>query len=142
MTTKPKTPAAVGAASGGDRDVLAGAERLDHSGPPGAIIRPNYWTQDAWLRQVSGDTSQGNAAFRAAWAVSTLLRQNDGATKATLQTIGVVAGLRGKNGETAMFVRRGLNSLEQGGHLLIDKSAGRGPGNGHRYELILKEQQV
>ena len=117
MTAKPKPPAAVGAASGGDRDVLAGAERLDHSAQPGAVIRPNYWTQDAWLHQVSSDESQGNAAFRAAWAVSTLLRQNGGQPKATLQTIGNVARLRGMNGESAMWVRRGLNSLERGGHL-------------------------
>lgn len=104
----------------------------------GALTRPNYWTQDAWLRQIGSDLSQGNAAFRAGWAVSTLLRQGGGQAKTTLQAIGAVAGLRGKNGETAMWVRRGLNSLERDGHLLIDRSAGRGPGNGHRYALILK----
>lgn len=108
----------------------------------GALTRPNYWTQDAWLRQIGSDLSQGNAAFRAGWAVSTLLRQGGGQAKTTLQAIGAVAGLRGKNGETAMWVRRGLNSLERDGHLLIDRSAGRGPGNGHRYALILKGHQV
>lgn len=138
MTGKPKNPAAVGAASGGGRGVLVGTERPDHKAPLGAVARPNFWIQDTWLRQISSDPSQGNAAFRAAWAVSTLLRQGGSQAKTTLQTIGAIAGLRGKNGETAMWVRRGLNSLERDGHLLIDRSAGRGPGNGHRYALILK----
>lgn len=138
MSPEPKTPGADGAAHGGGRGVQTGVERPDHNPPLSAVTRPNFWTQDAWLRQISSDTSQGNAAFRAAWALSTLLRQRGDHAKTTLQVIGAVAGLRGENGESAMWIRRGLQSLERGGHLWVDRSAGHGRGHFHRYALILK----
>lgn len=137
MIPEPKTPADVGAASGGDRDVHAGAEPLDHSSPRLGIASPTWRGQDAWLRQVSADPNQGNAAFRAAWAVSTLLREDGDQARTTLQAIGAVAGLRGDNGESAMWIRRGLLSLERGGHLWIDRSQTHGRGHFHRYALIL-----
>lgn len=137
MTWKLKTPAASAKADGGDRDVHAGAEPLDHCPPRLGIASPSRLGQDAWLLQVSSDPAQGNAAFRAAWAVSTLLR-DDGEASTTLKSIGAVAGLRGQNGESAMWVRRGLLSLERGGHLWIDRSQAHGPGHHHRYALLLK----
>lgn len=142
MTRRAKTPAAVGAASGGDREVLAGAERPDHTPPAGAVTRPSYWTQDAWLHQVSCDATQGNAAFRAAWAVSTLLRQAGVEARTTLQAIGTYAGPGRPDAEACRWIRRGLLSLERSGHLWIDRSAGRGPGRFHRYAVILKGQLV
>lgn len=137
MIPEPKTPAASAKADGGDRVVHAGAEPLDHIPPRLGIASPSWLGQDAWLRQVSADPAQGNAAFRAAWAVSTLLR-DDGEASTTLKSIGAVAGLRGQNGESAMWVRRGLLSLERGGHLWVDRSQAHGRGHFHRYALILK----
>ena len=143
MTPKAKTPAAVGAASGGDRDVLAGAERADHTPPPGSVTRPSYRLQELWLDQVARDARQSNAAFRAGWAVSTFLRRHgaEGAAS-TLIALDTVAGPSRCPDRASKWLRQGLLSLEGGAHLWIDRSAGRGPGRPHRYALILREDLV
>lgn len=143
MTLKAKTPAAVGAASGGDRDVLAGAERADHTSPPGSVARPSYRLQELWLDQVARDARQSNAAFRAAWAVSTFLRRHgaEGAAS-TLVALDAVAGPSRSADRASKWLRLGLLSLEGNAHLWIDRSAGRGPGRPHRYALILREDLV
>ena len=138
MTHKSKTPAASAKANGGDQDVHASAELLDHNPAHLGIASPSWLGQGAWLRQVSADPTQGNAAFRAAWAVSSLLR--DGGT--TLRSIGAVAGLRGQNSESAIWVRRGLLSLECRGHLWIGRRQAHGRGHFHRYALIPKSAQA
>lgn len=142
MTPKAKTPTAVGAASGGDRDVLAGAERADHNPPPGSVTRPSYRVQALWLGQVAGDAQQGNAAFRAAWAVSTFLRRRGGERAATLVALDAVAAPSRSADGASKWLRRGLLSLESGAHLWIDRSAGRGPGRAHRYALIVRGRLV
>lgn len=143
MIPKAKTPAAVGAASGGDRDVLAGAERADHTPPPGSVTRPSYWVQELWLSQVAQDARQSNAAFRAAWAVSTFLRRHAAkGTASTLVALDAVAGPSRSADRASKWLRQGLLSLEAGDHLRIDRSAGRGPGRPHRYALILRKDLV
>lgn len=141
MIHKSKTPVASAKANGGDGDVHVSAEPLDHNPPRSEITSPSWRGQDAWLRQVSADPAQGNAAFRAAWAVSTLLREGGDQARTTLQAIGTVAGQRGQNGESAVWVRRGLLSLERGGHLWIGRPQVHGRGHMHRYALISKSPQ-
>lgn len=139
MTRGAKTPAAVGAASGGDRNVLAGAERADHTRPPGSVTMPSYLAQDRWLAQVARDPRQGNAAFRAAWAVSTFLRRHSAEGRAsTLVALDAVAGPSRSADRASKWLRQGLLSLESAGHLWIERSAGRGPRRSRRYALILR----
>ena len=141
MTREAKTPAAVGAASGGDRNVLAGAERADHTLPPGSVTMPSYRAQDRWLAQVARDPRQGNAAFRAAWAVSTFLRcHGTGGVASTLVALDGVAGPSRSADPASKWLRQGLLSLEVAGHLGIDRSRSRGPGRHHRYVLLLKNE--
>lgn len=142
MTPKAKTPAAVDAACGGDRDVLAGAERTDHSRPPGSVTRPSYSVQALWLGQVAGDARQGNAAFRAAWAVSTFLRRHGGERAATLIAFDAVAAPPRSADSASKWLRQGLLSLESGAHLWIDQSSGRDPGRVHPYALIVRGRLV
>lgn len=138
MTPKAKTPAAVGAASGGDRDVLAGAERADHIPPAGSVTRPSYCNQELWFGQVTGDAQQRNAAFRAAWGVSTFLHRHGPEGAATLVALNAVAAPSRRADGASKWLRQGLLSLERSGHLRIDRSAGRGPRRSHRYALMLK----
>lgn len=142
MILKAKTPAAVGAASGGDRDVLAGAERADHTPPFGSVTRPSHLVQDRWLGRVARDPRQGNAAFRVAWAVSTFLRRHGPEGAATLVALDAVAAPSRRADGASKWLRQGLLSLESGGHFWIDRSAGRGPRRSHRYALILREDLV
>lgn len=142
MTPKSNTPAADGVASGGNRDVLAGAERPDYTPPPGSITRPSDLVQDCWLRGVARDRRQGNAAFRVAWAVSTFLRRNGPEIAATLVALDAVAAPSRRADGASKWLRQGLLSLESGGHLWIDRSAGRGRGRSHRYALIMSEDLV
>lgn len=143
MTREAKTPAAVVAASGGGRDVLAGAERADHTVPGASVTRPSYLAQDRWLAQVARDPRQGNAAFRAAWAVSTFLRRHSAEGPAsTVVALDAVARPSRSADRASMCLRRGLLSLEGAGHLWIDRSAGRGSRRSHRYALILSGRRV
>lgn len=143
MTPKAKTPDAIGAESGGDRAVLAGAERADHTPPPGSVTRPSYLVQDLWMVQVAGDPSQINAAFRAAWAVSTFLRRHGAyGAASTLRALDAIAAPARTSDASGKSLRQGLLSLERAGHLWIDRSAGRGPGRAHRYALILRKDLV
>ena len=143
MTREAQTPAAVGAASGGDRNVLAGAERADHTSPAGPVTRPSYEVQELWLDQVARDARQSNAAFRAAWSVSTFLRRHDTEGAASsLVALDTIAGPSRLPDRASKWLRQGLLSLESGDHLWIDRSAGRGPGRSHRYALILRANLV
>ena len=47
MTREAKTPAAVGAASGGDRNVLAGAERTNHTHKHPVVIQTENALRDS-----------------------------------------------------------------------------------------------
>ncbi len=100
---------------------------------------PSYRVQELWLGQVARDARQSNAAFRAAWAVSTFLRRHgaEGAAS-TLVALGAVAGPSRCQDRASKWLRQGLLSLESGAHLWIDRSAGRGPRRPHRYALILR----
>jgi len=138
VTDQWKTPAAWAKASGGDQGVQTGVERTDHTPPDGAVTHPRIREQEAWLRQIGDDASQTNGAFRAAWALSTMLRRRGERARSTLRKIGAVAGVRGDNGESAVWVRRGLLLLERGGHLWIDRREAHGRRHHHRYALILK----
>ncbi len=142
MTPNAKTPAAVGAASGGDQDVLAGAERADHTPPPGSVTSPSYWVQELWLGQVARDGRQSNAAFRAGWSVSTFLRRHGAQGAATLVALDAVAAPSRRADGASKWPRQSLLSLESGGHLWIDRSAGRAPRRSYRYALILRKDLV
>lgn len=141
MTPEPNTPAALSAAGGGDPYILADAERSNYTPPPGSITRPSHLVQDRWLGQVAGDRRQGNAAFRVAWAVSTFLRRHGPERAATLLALDAVAAPSRRADGASKWLRLGLLSLERGGHLWIDRSAGRGPRRSHRYALILREDR-
>lgn len=79
MIPRAKTPNAVDAASGGDRDFLAGAERADHTPPPGSVIRPRYWLQELWLRQVAVAGPSRSADRASKWRRQGPLSFDDGA---------------------------------------------------------------
>lgn len=111
MTPKAETPAAVVAASGGDRDVLAGAVDADHAPPLGSVTGPSYSVQALWLGQVVGDARQGNATFRAAWTVSTFLCRRGGERAATLTTLDAVVVPSRSAAGASKWLRQGLLSL-------------------------------
>lgn len=139
MTRKAKTPAAVGAASGGGRDALAGAERADHTLSRGSVTRLSYLAEDRWLGQVARDPRLGDAAIRAALGVSTFLRHEgtEGAAS-TVVALDAVAGASRSGDRASKSLRQGLLSLGGAGHFWIDRSVGRGPRRSRRYALILK----
>lgn len=134
MTPEAKTPAASAKADGGDQ----AGERPDHIPPPGAITRPCYLVQEYWLHEVCQNPGLGNAAFVAAYAISSLLRREGEHARSTLEAIGAVVALRSRRGESTKCIRRSLLSLESSGHLWVDRSQAHGRGHFHRYALILK----
>lgn len=91
-----------------------------------------------WLDQMLEDPSQGNAAFVAAYAVSAALLRDGGAARTSLAALAAFTG-RGENrGDPSTNIRDGLFSLEQGGHLHIERQRGRGLF--HRYILLFKSR--
>lgn len=111
-------------------------EDPDLGPPPRAITGHTCRAQSPWLRHAG--PSPRHAAVRTACARPTLLRHHGDRARTSMEAIDVVAGRRGENGESGMWVRRGLASLEHGGHLAVDRGQARGRGHFHRYALILR----
>lgn len=133
MTRRAKSPAAVDAASGGDRDVLAGAERADDIPDARPSKAPGIEERTRWLDQVLEDPELTNAAFKVAYGVSAALLRDGDRAHTSLATL---AASLGRSGDSPAEVRAPLETLEARGHLRITRRVGRG--NHNRYELLFK----
>lgn len=134
MIRKAKTPAAVGAASGGDRNILAGAERADNTPDAPASKVLGIEERTRWLDQVLEDPGLTNAAFKIAYAVSAALLRDGDRARTSLAVLGAALGRPG--GDSPPEVRGPLEALAARGHLQIIRGGGRG--NYNRYVLLFK----
>jgi len=135
MRPKGKTPAAVGAASGGDGGVPVGTGHL-HSPDPVPPKALSIADRTRWLDQVLEDPEVGNAAFVAAYAVSAALLRDGDRPRTSLATLSAAVGRVGGKGDTSKNVRDGLLRLVARGHLHMVSR--RGAGHFTRYTLIFK----